>query len=156
MIRMLLLLSVCSLCFQVSLYCQSREGNPPPNNIFLELEDTGSGEGRVRITQDEKLYELVSKHVKLNKDAGGVPGYRIRIFSDSGQKARQNAREVRARFLEKYEDIEIYMEYDVPYFKLYAGDCRTKSEAIKLLGKLKRDFPNAFIINDRINVDYQK
>jgi hypothetical protein len=108
-------------------------------------------EGVVNIVQDIKLDILLSRHLESNKKLSGVPGFRIRIFSQSGHNARANANQVRGEFLRRYPDMEGYLTYDAPNFKVYVGDFRTRSEALKFYKRLVRDFPSAFIIADRIN-----
>ncbi len=107
--------------------------------------------GRFTVNQDERLNELVDRHISINKEQEGMQGYRIRIFSESGQGARSSATNVRAKFFNKYPDIETYLVYDAPNFKVYVGDFRTRSEALKMQNKISRDYPFSFIISDRIN-----
>jgi hypothetical protein len=98
---------------------------------------------------------LVANYYKLlekNKTVTGVPGYRIRIFSGSGLGAKEEQQRVRARFLSLYPDVDAYHVYDEPYFKVYVGDCRTESEAIKLYDRIKGDFPDLFLVPDYINL----
>ncbi len=110
------------------------------------------GEGRVQVFQDERIDLLVSRHIEENKKGSGIPGFRVRIFSQTGHSARQNANQVRAEFLRRYPDTEGYLTYDAPNFKVYVGDFRTRSEAIKFHKRISRDFPNAFIVSDQINL----
>jgi hypothetical protein len=108
--------------------------------------------GAVNIIQDERIGLLLQTHIESNEKRGGIPGYRIRIFSQSGQSARQNANAVRAQFLNRYPDVEGYLSYDAPNFKVYVGDFRTRSEALRFYNRLIHDFPNAFIISDIITL----
>lgn len=107
--------------------------------------------GKLNINQDVRLDELVLRHVLINKEREGMQGYRIRIFSESGQGARNRATTVRANFFNKYPEIETYLDYDPPNFKVYVGDFRNRSEALKMLRKISRDYPYSFIVSDRIN-----
>lgn len=109
-------------------------------------------EGELRVIQDSRIDQLITRHVEANQKISGVPGFRIRIFSQSGQVARQNANQVRGEFLKRYPDMDGYLTYDAPNFKVYVGDFRTRSEALKFHKRLSRDFPNAFIVADRINL----
>lgn len=109
-------------------------------------------EGRVQVFQDGRIDLLVARHIEENKKGTGVPGFRVRIFSQSGHNARQNANQVRAEFLRRYPDMEGYLTYDAPNFKVYVGDFRTRSEAIRFHKRVSRDFPNAFIVIDQINL----
>ena len=118
---------------------------------FSDSYKDGDNGGRLTVNQDERLNELVRRHISINKQEEGIHGYRIRIFSESGQLARPNATNVRAKFFNKYPDIETYLVYDAPNFKVYVGDFRTRSEALKVQKIISQDYPYSFIISDRIN-----
>jgi hypothetical protein len=121
-------------------------------SLFDRLEEKGQPDhGQVKIYQDNMIARLVEGHIQMNKKVDGIPGYRIRIFSESGQTARQNAHAIKSEFLSKYQDTRCYLKYDYPFFKLYVGDFRTKAEATKALKQVQRDYSGAFIINDLIN-----
>ena len=112
----------------------------------------GTG-GQMHLEVDSLLvanyYKLIEKN---RKEVSGVPGYRIRIFSESGLGAKEQQQRIRARFLSLYPDIDAYYRYDDPYFKVYVGDCRTKSGAIKLYDRIVGNFANLIIVPDYINV----
>jgi hypothetical protein len=109
-------------------------------------------EGALNISQDERLNELIRRHISINEQKDGIDGYRIRIFSESGQGARPRATDARARFFNRYPDVDPYLDYDPPNWKVYVGDFRTRSEALKMRKKIEREYPNSFIINSRINL----
>ncbi len=119
--------------------------------IFYNLKEKKDGSGNVVIYQDDRINKLVWKHVSQNKEFNGVQGFRIRIFSDLGQTAREKSQEANAKFNELFPEIPVYREYDSPYFKVYAGDYRTKNDAIKDFKRIKEVFPVAFIVPGRIN-----
>lgn len=106
----------------------------------------------VKIVADSLLVVNYYKHITRNKEISGVPGYRIRIFSDSGVGAKEEQQRVRARFLSLYPGIDAYYHYDEPFFKVYVGDCRTRSEALKLYDRVKKNFPNPILVEDYINL----
>lgn len=142
-----LILIFFSICiFSISIFGQNRSAQEYP---YTNIQNR---EGEIKIFQDGRIDLLIKRHIETNQKLIGVPGYRIRIFSQSGQNARQNANLVRGEFLKKHPDVEGYLTYDAPNFKVYVGDFRTRSEALKFHKKVSRDFPNAFIIADRINV----
>ncbi len=116
----------------------------------LFLGNEGSG-GRVRIVQEKKLDEIMLTYIEQGRELGGIPCYWIRIYSGSTHSARDEAYETKARFLKKYEGIRNDVIYDDPNFKVYIGGYRSKSETLKLLNKIKKDFPTAFIVYDIID-----
>jgi hypothetical protein len=117
-------------------------------DVFRRIE-LGSN-GRIQFFQNDSLHNLVLKHIASNRRKSGIPGYRIRIFSDVGKGARKNSEKAKTRFYEKHPDIPVYRTYDSPYFKVYIGNFRTKMEAIKCLKRIKHEYPGAFVVPDRI------
>ena len=88
----------------------------------------------------------------VNSKVRGVPGYRIRIFSESGIGAKEEQQRIRASFLSEFPEIDAYYKYDEPYFKVYVGDCRSRSEALKLYDLIEDKFPNPIIREDFIYI----
>lgn len=130
----------------------SAQGNGSSQDLLKNLQEDGEN-GQVRLEADSLLVANYYKLLEKNKAVTGVPGYRIRIFSESGLGAKEEQQRVRARFLSLYPDIDAYHRYDEPYFKVYVGDCRTKSEAIRLYDRIKGDFLNLFLVEDYIQLD---
>lgn len=131
-----------------ALFIQAQEKHPDPYQQFKEAGERGE----VHLETDSLLEANYYKLRLQNSQQKGVPGYRIRIFSDSGLGAKEEQQKVRARFLTLFPDIDAYNKYDEPYFKVYVGDCRTQSEALKLYDRIKESFPNAIRVDDNINI----
>lgn len=108
-------------------------------------------QGQVIVEVDSLLLANYYKFLTENKKVHGVPGYRIRIYSESGIGAKEEQQKIRAKFISHYPDIDAYHRYDEPFFKVYVGDCRTKSEALILYDRVKKNFPNPILVPDYIN-----
>ena len=121
------------------------------NDIFSKIQENKTGQGEVMIFQDMRINNLVYNHIEQNKRKGGIPGYRIHIFSNLGSDARDQMQTAQTRFYELFPEIPIYREYKSPYFKVYVGDFRTRVDALKEFNRIKRYFPSAFIVPDKIN-----
>jgi hypothetical protein len=117
-------------------------------DIFSRLESSRPGQGSVRISQDPNIRNMVNLHLTQQKKMNGIRGYRICIYLDSGQEANKKADQERSEFISRYEDIKSYKKFEYPYFKVYVGDFRTKSEAWRLLKLMEHDYPDAFIRED--------
>jgi hypothetical protein len=50
-----------------------------------------------------------------------------------------------------YHDVVAYRSYANPYFKVTVGDFRTKSEAYRLLERIRHEFPSAFVVKESIS-----
>ena len=66
-----------------------------------------------------------------------------RVFT--GSASRDGAFAAKALFEETYPDVKVYVDYEIPYFIVSAGNCLTKEEAIMLKGRVSATFPKAFL-----------
>ncbi len=114
--------------------------------IFQIIENNNSKQGNITIIQDYRIKLMMENHIKINKKQDGCNGYRLRIFSAKGNNARNKALETKSKFMKQYSDINSYLTYKTPNFKILVGDFRTKSEAEKFRRKIEKDFPGAFIV----------
>ena len=103
----------------------------------------------LEITQSEAIERSMVNHIKANPGRN-INGYRVRIFFDNKQTARTESEKTLKKFEQMFPDILAYRTYTNPYFKVTVGDCRTKSEAMVLLGRVKKDFPSAFVVKENI------
>jgi hypothetical protein len=114
--------------------------------------------GKLQIIQDPSIDTLISRYIMVNeniyRDLGrfGMDGFRIQIYSSSNRNAREESNKARAAFMSKFPDVVSYPIYAEPgYFKIRAGDFRTKSEAAKLFQLISKEFPDAYLVPDIIN-----
>ena len=108
--------------------------------------------GNIQLVQDEKVDLLVSKHIQINENSKGMNGYRIQVFFDSGTNSKIRATSVYDNFLVKYPDVGAYLTFKAPNYKVRVGDFRTKLDAQRFLNEILADYPNAWIIEDQINL----
>ena len=114
-------------------------------NIFNVLPDN------VNVRQSQQIANSMKSHVASN-GARTISGYRVRIFFDNKQSARHESENSLKKFRSMYPDVAAYRTYTNPYFKVTVGDCRTRSEAMALLKRIKRTFPSAFVVKE--NIEY--
>ena len=107
------------------------------------------GKADVEIYQSQEVASALRKQVEENVKRT-MNGYRVRIFFDNKQTARAESEETLKRFETMYHDVKAYRTYANPYFKVTVGDFRTKSEAMELLSRIKREFPSAFVVKENI------
>jgi hypothetical protein len=145
----IILLIITPLTYSVG--AQNIDHHEQESRLYKQLFTQDAGQGSVRIFQEKKLDEVMLVFMEQGRKLGGIPCYWIRIYSGSTHNARDEAYETKARFLKKYEGIRNDVIYDDPNFKVYIGGYRSKSETLKILNKIKRDFPTAFIVYDVID-----
>jgi hypothetical protein len=120
-----------------------------------DFHDTDSTYSSVRsyVSQDEKIRLLLDVHNELSKNRNGIPGFRVQIYMDSGTQARLRTQRARAEFESKYPDVNAYITYDEPNFKLRVGDFRTRLDARRFIEHISDDYPreSVYIVVDTIN-----
>lgn len=102
------------------------------------------------VRQSEAIAGSMMSHMAANPQRT-LSGYRVRIFFDNKQSARVESENTLKNFEHMFPDILAYRTYSNPYFKVTVGDCRTKSEAMALLRRIRRDFPSAFVVKENIS-----
>jgi hypothetical protein len=114
-------------------------------------------DGYIVVIQDDLIdsvmndYETLRLKIMENPDNKAIPGYRIQIFFDSGLNSSDRARQARDEFLLRYPDIQAYVSWKAPNYRVRIGDFRTRLEAEKTLQLILIDYPNAWVIKDEIN-----
>ncbi len=81
-----------------------------------------------------------------------VRGFRVGIFYDNSQDARERAAEAEQLFRANFPSIKVYKDYRNPYFIVSVGDCLTQEEATILWGRVKNLFPKAHITRTDIPI----
>ena len=119
-------------------------------DIFLLMPTREMGaNAEVTIHQTDAVRDAMRKQVTENENRA-LNGYRVRIFFDNKQTARVESEETLKKFESMYHDVVAYRTYANPYFKVTVGDFRTRSEAVKLLERIKGAFPSAFVVKESI------
>lgn len=108
-------------------------------------------QGKIEIVGDTRVSRMVEKHVAFNEAASTTPGYRIQIGSLSGSNSKQQAFVMKDRFKTSYPNVEAYIIFDEPNFKIKVGDFRTRLEAFAFLQEIKNSYPASIIVSDYIN-----
>jgi hypothetical protein len=103
------------------------------------------------VIKGENIYldSLIDKNIEINKQKKTIEGFRIQLFSGN---ERNNANNIKTKFLRLYREQKAYITYQQPYFKIRVGDFRTKLEAKIFYNKIKVEFEECIIISDKINL----
>lgn len=122
-------------------------------NMALSQESNGRESDTLRhVIRDSRIDLLVQAHVKQNKNRVGVEGYRVQVYSGSGNDARNGANDIRKQIIMSNPDFPAHLVYQPPNFKVRVGDCRTEVEAIRLMRQLAYEFPQGFVVRDIIKL----
>ena len=107
----------------------------------------GSG---VKVNQSQAMRNAFDSYVS-NNASKKMTGYRIRVFYDNGQNARNRSEAISRSISASYPGIGVYRTFESPNFKVCVGDFRTKDEALKVYHSLRSSYPTAIILKETIN-----
>ena len=97
-----------------------------------------------------KLQQALQKKAEYHKATNGEQdGYRIKIHFGIDREAAEN---IKVKFQKSFPDCLSYKEYQQPNWVVLVGDYKNKLDAFRFLNEIKGEFPNAYIIKDKINV----
>lgn len=136
--------------FPMLSWAQSNASFPKPA-LLKDIQTSRDNQGSIHIVEDAQITELLARHLEINRRTNGIIGYRILIFKESHQNSKKAAFEAKSQFLRNFPGNEVYYVYEQPESKLYVGDFRSKSEAMKLKLEVEKLFPKAIIIETKIN-----
>ena len=106
--------------------------------------------GSIKIKGDNVyLDSLIDKNIAKNNINKTISGYRIQLFSGN---ERINANNIKTKFLRLFPEQAAYLSYQQPYFKIRVGDFRSRLEAKLFYNKIKEEFSESIIIQDKINL----
>jgi hypothetical protein len=124
-------------------------------STFLTIQIFAQDTTSVVIHKDPRLDVLVKKQSDINAAARRAAartarGYRLLVVNTN---KRDEAIAAKTKIYTNFPDMKAYLTYQTPYFKLKAGNFRTKEEAIQYQKILNAYFPKGvFIVNDIIEV----
>ncbi len=87
--------------------------------------------------------------VTLSTATKTIYGYRVQVFFGNDRKT---AYFQQAKFKALYPELNAYISYTQPNYRVKVGDFKTRAEAQQLMTKLRPDFPTLFIFNERIKI----
>ena len=102
---------------------------------------------------DARIDTVLQLHKMQNQKFPFIDGYRIQIYKETGNNALDSARSVKNRFETEYQGVKAYISFRQPYYRVRIGDFRTRLEAVKFLGIIRKKYPYAWEIKDKIRFD---
>lgn len=104
------------------------------------------------ITVSDSVNVAMQKQIDRNKSRNhNMASYKLRIYFDNAQNARNISAEIVDTFSYYYPEIPVSRTYVNPYFKVTVGDFRTKSDAMRFQEAIKSKYPTVFLVKEPIS-----
>jgi len=126
------------------------------SSCFAQTDSSGIG---VLVHKDPRVDLLVKKQASINtvskKSIGRtMRGYRLMILNTN---KREDAIAAKTKVYTYFPELKAYLTYQAPFFRLKAGNFKTRDEAEKYKKEMAPLFPKGvFILNDTIEVKGEK
>jgi hypothetical protein len=117
--------------------------------IFLGVVELASAQ-TITVNEDPTISRIMDVYVVTNKAPQIVDGFRVQLAATT-DRTKMDA--VENDFKSKYPGTHIEWVHNKPYYKVRAGAFTSKSSAAQFLKSIKADFPDAYIVPDKIKSD---
>lgn len=117
--------------------------------------DTVAFNPPVVVYKDARIDLLIKKQASINtaaKKSYGrtMRGYRLMVINTN---KRDEAISAKTKIYTYFPELKAYLVYQAPFFRLKAGNFKTRDEAVQYQNQMKALFPKGvFIINDIIEI----
>lgn len=162
-------LFICLLLFLTSgltldLLAQHESVDQSGERFIRQLTTPEHDQGRIRIYQDSRIVDKIGSRrdqINLikegNKTLVKTNGWRIQIFSGNDQAtAKEEAFRKEAIVKAKLPDLNTYVMYNAPFWRVRLGDFFTYEEAYEVLLDLRKSFVfgrEMSIVREKIQVE---
>lgn len=123
-------------------------------SIINDLNTSKSGQGKVRVLQDESIDGLLGNYFVIdstsvtnrftdNSSYVRTKGYKIQVFSGNNQaKSKIEAQEKYTAVKEAFPEYEAVITYNEPFWRVRVGNFITRDGADIVLKELRKKFPS--------------
>ncbi|MDF2189419.1 SPOR domain-containing protein [Paraflavitalea sp. CAU 1676] len=108
------------------------------------------------VHKDPRIDLLVKKQIEINEVTTRnarrfVPGFRILVVNTNDRNKAMNAK---SRLYQEMPELQVYLMYQAPFYKLKAGNFKDRKEADDYLPTIQRLFPTGvYVVRDTIEVN---
>jgi hypothetical protein len=100
-----------------------------------------------RFIVNDKVDALIAQRADcIAKNKQTLKYYHIQLYNGQNMSS---ARGVKSKFNTLFPDVYSIVEWESPEFKVWAGEFVNKLSADQALIRIKKEFPNAFIVNPK-------
>jgi sporulation related protein len=117
--------------------------------LFILMQVSAQKDHSVVIHTNDSVNATVGMHKDFMNELKTIDGYRVQVYSST--RLQQTMRR-KAEFETAFKDLKVYVVFTEPSYRLRIGDFTNKVEAYELMQKLKKKYPEAFIVKDQIKI----
>lgn len=135
-------------------------------SVFLCAQEVNSEPQRTLITesmpnatihQDSAITKMMYERVfGMEQETVEIDGFRVQIYSSNRQQIAKSEATMLEKNLTGKVDVNIYVSYTPPFWKVRLGDFKTREEALEFKNSFIESHPeltgDTYIVRDKIQV----
>lgn len=98
---------------------------------------------------NKKLQTVLDTMAQQNKAIRYISGYRIQLYVGN---VRQEADNAKSYIYQSFPDLNPYVSYSQPTYRVKAGDFMYRSDAEQFLEQIRGQYSSAVILADRVEI----
>ena len=102
---------------------------------------------QVIVNESSTITSMLDLREEKFRSPDKIDGWRVQLLATT---ERSKVMELKARFLNEYPNISADWDYSAPYYKMKVGSYLTKLEAFRLRNRIRVNFPDAYVIRDKV------
>lgn len=125
--------------------------------VFITLKSYAQADtSSIIVHKDPRIDMLVKKQIEINEVTTRnarrfVPGFRILVINTND---RNKALTAKSKLYQEFPELNVYLMYQAPFYKLKAGNFKDRKEAEDYIPNIQRLFPSGvYVVRDTIEVN---
>ncbi len=148
------------LTVQMHSFAKMANDSIASGTIIQALENDEIGQGKVKIFQDSRIQDLIGKKKSTTTARSSFSvgkGFRVQVYSGNNQNvSKREAFQREATLKRDFVDLETYVSFKSPFWRVRVGNFRSYEEAYQTMRKIKEAFPQfgkeTYIVKDDIKI----
>ncbi len=116
--------------------------------FLLLISGVNSQAQNIIINEDPEIRRIIDQYAATNRMYPMTEGWRIQLIAATD---RNQMEQVKQKFMRDFPSIPVDWIHASPYYKLRAGAFQTKLDASKILHKIKKRHPSAYLVKDNMH-----
>ncbi len=108
--------------------------------VFANI-DLAKGQSVV-FYESAEVQRVMDQYAAHNRLRELIPGYRIQLLSTTDRRKMEN---IKQKFAANFPYMQTDFQHTPPYYKLRTGAFASKVDAMRILHKVKKEIPGAYI-----------
>ncbi len=107
-------------------------------------------QGGVTINEEPVISKMMEAYAGINKVTTSVQtidGFRIQLMATTD---RRKVDQMMSSFSARYTDVPVTWSQAAPYYRVRVGAFVSRDGATKYLQNIKKDYPDAYIVPDKV------